>query len=220
MAFCNSCGATIDSSTRFCSKCGAPILASTLPPPAGTNPAPPVAPGTVPATGLSHANPPTQGGGVLKIILIAVGVIVLLGAVTIASLAFFAYRYARHAHVRQDGDNVKVDSPFGSVETSKDPAEAARNLGVDLYPGAEVQQNGSASATFGGIHTASLSAESSDSADKICSFYKSKFPNPVVTTSNGDRCTIVSNDHSNIVTINIHADGDKTKIQISNVTRK
>jgi zinc ribbon protein len=219
MAFCNSCGATIDSSTRFCSKCGAPILASTLPPSAGTNPAPRVPPGTVPVANLPQTNPP-QGGGALKIILIAVGVIVLLGAVTIASLAFFAFRYARHAHVRQDGDNVKVDSPFGSVETNKDPAEVARNLGVDLYPGAEVQPNGSASASFGGIHTASLNAESSDSADKICSFYKAKFPNPVVTSSEDGRCTIVSNDHSNIVTINIHAEGDKTKIQISNVTRK
>jgi hypothetical protein len=217
MAFCNSCGTTIDPSTRFCSKCGAPILASTLPP-TGAGIVPPVSSTTVPATNPSQ--PPPQGGGTLKIILVAVGVIILLGAITLVSLAFFAFHYAHHAHVRQEGDNVKVDSPFGSVETSKDPAEAARVVGVDIYPGAQLQQDGSASATFGNIHTASLSAESSDPADKICSFYKAKFPNPVVTSSDSGRCTIVSNDHSNIVTINVESKGDKTKIQISNVTRK
>jgi hypothetical protein len=221
MAFCNSCGTNIAPGTRFCSKCGAPILASTIPPspgPSAASPGPsaPVAPGAI-------ANPQqaqAQGGGALKIILIAVGVIILLGAVTVASLAFFAFRYAHHSHIRQDGDNVKVDSPFGSVETTKDPTEAVRNLGVDLYPGAEVQPDGSASATFGGVHTSSLSAETSDSPDKVCSFYKTKFPHPVVTSSDAGRCTIVSNDHNRIMTINIDAEGGKTKIQISSVTRK
>jgi hypothetical protein len=215
MAFCNSCGTTITPGGRFCNKCGAPILASTLPP-TGVGAVSPT-PTTVPVPAQAAA---PQGGGALKIILIAVGVIVLLGAISLASLAFFALRYAHHAHVRQDGDNMKVDSPFGSVETSKDPAEVARNLGVDLYPGAEVQQNGSTSASFGGVHTASLTAESSDPVDKVCGFYKAKFPNPVVTTSDSGRCTIVSNDRHNIVTINIKAEGDKTKLQISNVTHK
>ena len=159
-------------------------------------------------------------GGALKVILIAVGVIVLLGVIAIASVAFFAFRVAHHAHVRQDGDNVHLDTPFGSVDTTKDPSEAARNIGVELYPGADVQKNGSASATFGGMHTATLSAESSDSVDKIASFYKARFPNAMVSTSNADHCTIVSKDNGTMITINIQGDGDKTKIQISNVSRK
>jgi hypothetical protein len=56
--------------------------------------------------------------------------------------------------------------------------------------------------------------------DKVASFYKSKFPNAMVTTSDAGRCTIISNDHKSMVTINIEAEGDKTKIQITNVTRK
>jgi hypothetical protein len=193
MAFCNSCGTTINPGIRFCSKCGAPILASTLPP---------------------------QGGGSLKVILIAMVVIVLLGAIGLGSLAFFAMRIARHAHVRQDGDNVKVETPFGNVETSKDPADAARNVGVDLYPGAELQPDGSSSASFGSVHTSSLKAESTDPLEKVSSFYKSKFPNAVVTSSDAGRCTIVSNDHNNIITINIEAADGKTNIQITSVTHK
>jgi hypothetical protein len=213
MAFCNSCGANITPGTRFCSKCGAAILASTLPPavsPAATSAAPPVPASAVPSP---------QGGGALKVVLIVVGVIALLGVLGVASIGFVAWRVAHHAHIHQDGNNVKVDTPFGSVETTKDPAEAARNLGVDLYPGAEVSTNGAATATFGGVHTASLTSESSDSVDKVSSFYKSKFPNAMVSSSNENHCTIISNDNKTMITINIDGKDDRTRIQITRVSR-
>jgi hypothetical protein len=210
MAFCNSCGANIITGTRFCAKCGAAILASSLPP--AVTPAV-AAPPAVPAP----PAPAAQGGGALKVILIVVGVVVLLAVLGVTSVAFFAWHVARHAH-HQDGDNVKVETPFGSVETTKDPSEAARNLGVDLYPGAEVMKNGAATANFGGVHTATLTSESTDSVDKVASFYKAKFPNATVTTSGVDRCTIISNDNKTMITINIEAAGDKTKIQIARVS--
>jgi hypothetical protein len=212
MAFCNKCGSPINAGTRFCNKCGAPILASSLP----SAPPPP------PATGTSATPPaPAQGGNdALKVILIVVGVIVLLGILGVASAGFFAWRLAHHTRVHQEGDNVKVETPFGSVETTKDPAEAARNLGVDLYPGAEVLKDGAATATFGGVHTTSLGSETPDSVDKVSSFYKSKFPDAMVTTSANGHCTIIANGHNSVITINIEARGDKTKIQITNVSNK
>jgi hypothetical protein len=214
MAFCNSCGTSIAPGTRFCSKCGAPILAST--PVAGVTP--PVVAGPVPPA-VNVPPVPAAGGGALKVVLIAVGVVVLVGILGVASLGFFAWHLAHRAHIRQDGDNVKVETPFGSVETTQDPGEAERNLGVDLYPGAEVRKNGAASATFGGVHTASLNSDSTDSVDKVSAFYKAKFPNAMVTTSDSGRCTIISNDHNSMVTINIQADGGKTRIQITNVRK-
>jgi hypothetical protein len=215
MAFCNSCGASLTPGTRFCNKCGATVLAS--------SPAPNVASaaptGTaVPATSLPPS-PTGQGSGALKVILIVVGVIVLLGILSVGSVAFFFWHVARHARVHQDGNNVRVETPFGSVETTKDPADAARNLGVDIYPGAEILKNGSATASFGGIHTASVNSESTDSVDKVASFYKAKFSNAMVTSADSNRCTIISNDHKNMITINIEAQGDKTKIMITNVSR-
>jgi uncharacterized OB-fold protein len=217
MAFCNACGTSIVPGTRFCSKCGAPILASTIPPAGAVaaTPAASVTPTSLPPAGTN------QGSGALKAILIVVGVVVLLGVLGIVSIGIFAWRVAHHAHVRRDGNEVKVETPFGSVETSKDPDEVARNLGVELYPGAEVLKNGANSATFGGIHTVSLNSESADSVDKVASFYKPKFPNAMVTASNAGRCTIISNDHRNMVTINIEAEsGGKTKIRITSVTNK
>src|SRR5271170_1166164 len=129
MAFCNSCGANITAGTRFCNKCGAPILASTLPPttaspvaPAGTPPAAPVPPAAAAAA-------PSSGSNALKVILIVVGVIVVIGVLGLAALGIFLHQIVHHARVRHDGDNVKVEHPFGSVDTTKDPQEAARNLG-------------------------------------------------------------------------------------------
>ena len=102
MAFCNSCGAQLTEGTRFCSKCGAPIT--------GTPAAPAGAPSTPAATAGSSS--------ALKTILIIVGAIVLIGIVGIASLTFIGMRLARHSRVTQEGEHVKVETPFGTAETS------------------------------------------------------------------------------------------------------
>jgi hypothetical protein len=213
MAFCNSCGANIVPGTRFCNKCGAAILASSLPPAAAVS-APPAtsAPPAVTPT-------PTSDGGALKAILIVVGVIVVVAVLCVASLGFFAWRVAHRTHVRQEGNNVKVETPFGTVQTTSDPETAAHDLGVDLYPGAHVLKEGATSATFGSVHTAALNLESSDSVDKVCSFYKPKFPNATVMTSDANQCTIVSQAQKNMITINAKAEGDKTRIVITNVSK-
>ena len=206
MAFCNSCGATLNPGTKFCNKCGATVAAgatagatSTAPPPAAA---------------------PTGGSSALKVILIVVAVIVLVGILGIATVGIIGYRIARNSRVSQNGDHVKVETPFGSVETSKDPDQAAKDLGVDLYPGAEVQRNGASSASFGGIRTVTAVFETSDAPDKVCGFYKSRFPGAMVTTSEQNHCTIVSNDKKNMITINIEASGDNTRLQITNVSKK
>jgi hypothetical protein len=225
MAFCNSCGASIAAGTRFCNKCGAPVLASSPAqasvPTSGAG-APPAAPGTMPVASsypVAAAAPPASGGGALKAILIVVGVIVLVGVLAVTSLAFFAWRVARHTRVRQDGNNMSVETPFGSVRSTNDPDAAARDLGVDLYPGAQALKEGATSASFGSVHTATLNFETSDSVDKVCSFYKPKFPNAMVMTSEANQCTIVSNDQKNMITIAVKAENDKTRIVITNVSK-
>ena len=202
MAFCNACGAALTPGTKFCNKCGDAVAAGPT-----TTAAPP------------PAAAPAGGNSALKIVLIVVAVIVGIGILGVASISFIAYRVAKSAHVTQQGDHVKVETPFGDVEANKDPESAAKDLGIDIYPGAEVQKDGASSATFGAIHTITANFESSDSVDKVCTFYKSKFPNSMVTTSDQNRCTIVSNDQKNMVTVNIEGSGDSTKFQITNVSK-
>jgi hypothetical protein len=197
MAFCNSCGSTLTDGSQFCSKCGKPV---------GT-------PAPVPVAA------PPAGSSALKIVLIVVAVIVALGILGIVTVSVVAYKVAKNAHVTQEGDHVKVETPFGSVETSKDADEAARNLGVEIYPGAEVRQEGAAIATVGAIRTVTASFSSNDSADKVCAFYKSKFPNANVNSSDQNRCTIVNKDQKTVTTINVEGGGDSSTFQIASVTK-
>jgi len=207
MAFCNSCGAPLNAGTKFCNKCGVAVAAS------------PVAP-SVPPTPVPPVPPATGGSSALKIILIVLAVIIGLGILSVGAFSFFIYHVAKRSHVTQEGDHVKVESPFGSVETSKDPEQTAKDLGVEIYPGAQVQKNGSASVSFGNMHSVAATFESSDPVDKVCAFYKSKFPNSTVTTSDQNRCTIVSTDQKNMITINVEPNGDSSKFQITSVSKK
>ena len=206
MAFCNSCGATLADGTKFCSKCGKPITGAAAP--------------TATASGVPAPPPSPGGSNALKVVLIVIGSIILVGVLCVVALTVVGLRIAKHSRVSQNGDNVKVETPFGSVETSKDPDEAAKNLGVDIYPGAQVQQDGASSATFGGMRTVTASFESSDSPDKVCAFYRSKFPGASVSTSERDRCTIVTNAPPNMITINVESSGDASRFQIVAVTKK
>jgi hypothetical protein len=210
MAFCNSCGATLNPGTKFCNKCGVAAAGTSAPGATSSvaSPAPPPAP------------VPTGGSSALKVILIVVAVIVGIGILGVATVGIIGYRIAKSSHVTQNGDHVKVDTPFGTVETSKDPEQAAKELGVDVYPGAEVQRNGASSVSMGNMRTATALFETSDAADKVCSFYKSRFPGAMVTTSEPNHCTIVSNNQKNMITINVEARGDNTKLQITNVSKK
>jgi zinc-ribbon domain len=204
MAFCNSCGAQLAEGTKFCGKCGAGIT--------GAPPIPrAIAPGPPPSSGSSSA---------LKIVLVIVGVIVLIGVLGVATIGIIGYRIAKSAKVSQKGDNVKVETPFGNVETSSDPEQTAKELGVEIYPGAEVQKTGTASVTFGSLHTVTASFESSDSVDKICDFYRLKFPNATVQSSDQTHCSIVSGEKGNSTTITVQSSGDGSKFTIVALTKK
>lgn len=206
MAFCNSCGATLTPGTKFCNKCGAPTGATT-----SASPAAPPAP--------APAAAPKGGSSALKIVLIVVAVIVAIGILGVATVGIIGYRIAKSSHVTQQGDKVKLETPLGTINAN-DPEQAVKDLGIEVYPGAEVQKAGSADVTIFGVHTVTANFVSSDSVDKICDFYKSKFPAANVKSSDQGHCSIVSEDPKNVVTINVQASGDATRFQIASVTKK
>ncbi len=205
MAFCNSCGTTLDAGTKFCNKCGAAV-------PAGN------ASSATPAAAAA-GTPPKQGGGnAVKIIVIVVAVIVGLGIIGIGTVSYIGYRIAKSSHITQKNGQVKVDSPFGSVETNDDPEEVVRNLGVDLYPGAQAQKNGSVSMTIAGMHTSTAVLQTEDSASQVAEFYRSKFPSANYS-GQGDVYTFYSGDKADMTTITIQGANGKTMIQITRVTK-
>lgn len=206
MAFCNSCGAVLNPGAQACSKCGAAV------PGTAAAPAPPK-PAAVPP-------PPPARSSALRIVLAVIAAFVVLGVLGLSVVVFVGYRIAKKSHVTQDGQHVNIETPFGTV-SANDPDQAVRELGVDVYPGAQVQTNGSAAVAFGGVHTVAATFESADSADKVCAFYKSKYPSATVTSSNRSRCTIVSNAPPDVITINVQDEGRAgSKFQITSVSKK
>jgi flagellar basal body-associated protein FliL len=202
MAFCNSCGTTLETSATFCPKCGTAV---------------PMA-AAIPATAASAPVAPPQGNSALKVILIVVAVVIALGILGIGTLTFIVHRIAHNRRVSNRDGNVQVETPFGTVQSTNNPDEAVRNLGIDPYPGARVLEGNSA--TIGGMHTVQAQFESDDSADKVMAFYSSKLPNAKVNTKDQNHYTIVSTDKKNIVTINITSEGSKTRINMATVTGK
>jgi hypothetical protein len=164
--------------------------------------------------------PQPQSSSAVKTVLVVVAAIVVLGIIAVATVAFIGLRIARHTKIENDNGNVRIQSPLGNMQTTTDPEKVAQSLGVDLYPGARVLTGNSADITVAGIHTTAAELETDDSSDKVAAFYKSKFPNPTVSSSGGGSTTIVSRDHHNVVTITIEAEGSKTKVHIANVSGK
>lgn len=203
MAFCNSCGTTLAAGARFCPKCGGAVPVSAAAIPVAAPPAPTTAP---------------QSSSALKIILIVVAVIFVLGILGIGTIAFVVRRIAHRSHIENRDGNVRVETPFGMVQSTNNPDEAARNLGVDPYPGAHVLRGNTA--TIGGMHTVEAEFESDDSAEKVMAFYSSRFPNANVTNKDQNRYTIVSTDKKNLITINIEPEDSKTRIKIASVSGK
>lgn len=201
MAFCNSCGTAMEAGAKFCPKCGAAA-----------------APSAASAVSTAPAAPPA-GSSALKIILIVLAVVVGLGLLSMGTCAFLVHRAINGMHVREQNGNVHVETPFGTVDSTQDPNEAARNVGVDLYPGATVAKGGSANVTFGGMHTAAVELDTSDPASAVNDFYKSKFPGAMMSAQ-GDRYTIVAGDKNNMTTISIEPRDGKTRIHIARVTGK
>jgi hypothetical protein len=202
MAFCNSCGKELVTGTKFCNQCGASVSGS-----------PASASSSVPT-------PPAKSGSALKIVLIVVAVIVGLGVFAVAGFSYFVYHVAKSSHVRREGSNMKVDTPFGSIESSQDPEKISRDLGIDIYPGAQMQKNGAVDSTFGKMHTVTAMFETSDSADQVCGFYKLKFPNAMTAGAPGTNCSLVSNDSGNMITMSVQSTGGTTRLQITSMTKK
>ncbi len=210
MAFCNSCGATLDGGAKFCTKCGAtqPVGRSTSATPSS------------PAAAATPLPAAPKSGNALKVILIVVAVVVGLGILGIAAVSFIGYRIASHTRVRNHDGNVQVETPFGSVQSTTDPDEAARDLGLDLYPGAEVVKGTTSRVNLGTMHTAAADFETSDSPGTVADFYKSRVPGANVISSERDHYAIISTDKKNMLTINIEPKDGKTRIHIAKVSGK
>jgi hypothetical protein len=172
---------------------------------------------------VAQSQPVVTGGGgssALKIILIVVAVIIGLGILGIGTAAFLIHRAVSRTHIHENNGNVKVETPFGTVESSDNPDEAAQNLGLDVYPGATVVKGSTANMTFGQTHTAAAEFESDDPPSRVAEFYKSKMPAATFMSSQTDHFSLATRSKGNMTTVNIEPREGRTRIAISKISGK
>ena len=222
MAFCTGCGARMDDNAKFCTSCGAQVSAAGAPSQASSpGPAAAVAPSPVPPTrvaGPSQPPAPTQGGsGALKVVLIVLGVIVLLGIMVVGMISYGVYR-ARKAIINESGaggttltlPGVKINGGAGASAE-----KVAADLGIEVYPGAVGRKNSAGSVNIGGVTVGGAEFETSDPVSNVVEYYRGKYPNSTIESSDENHQSIVLNSEKGFVAIEVRATGGQTRISIS-----
>lgn len=201
MAFCTSCGAQMADDARFCAGCGAPAQGPT--PVAGAGGVPPA--------------PVTMGkSSALQIVLFVLVVVVVLGVLATAGAFLFGYRFLRRARIEAGPGSATVVTPMGRISRSEDPVAIAKDLGVDVYPGAR-SLPGAKAVDIAGFKVISARFETDDPPDKVAQFYRARFPKSEIQVRDRGRQTLVVNTSKGMIAIKVRPSGDGTRIDISNV---
>jgi len=206
MPFCTSCRAEMDASAQVCPSCGKAV-------------------GGAAPQAAAPAAAPQKSGGALKVILLVLGGLFLLCLVVVVLAVGGAYYFAKQSHVEQGPEGAKVETPFGTVEATKDDAEKiAAKMGIEVYPGARALP-GAASVTMGSMHSATAMYESDDSAEKVAEFYRKQFPHATVTATRGEdekdspHTVMAFGDSGKWTTITIEPSGEGCKFTLASVQK-
>lgn len=220
MAFCTSCGATVEAGKKFCTACGATLPTAPAAAPAAPTAAAPAAAAPAPAA----AQQPKQGGGALKIILIVLGIIFFFAILAIVGVVYVGVRAKKAiesaAVTTTSGGKTTVNTPWGKVGSSEsqDPQEVLDKIGVEAYPGATPVEGSVHVATLGKLKTAAVKFTTSDAPTQVFDFYKGNH-HDAMTAGSGDRYSIMfSGKDKALVTIGIHLMDGKTEIEIGSMT--
>lgn len=200
MPFCTSCSAAMEPTAQVCPSCGKAV--------GGTGPA------------AATSAPPPQKSSALKVILLLLGGFLLLGMLVVGAAAMFIFRMARDTRVEQTSGGAKVETPFGTVETTNEDGVAiAQKMGVEVYPGARPLP-GSASVNVGGMRTATAMFESDDPPEKIEEFYRKQFPRATLNSQRdegGTRSVLMVGDKETWTTITIEGHESGSKFTLASV---
>ncbi len=204
MPFCTSCGNPIEKTTLVCNKCGANIVASSPSiPVTEAKPAP--------------AAPPAKKGGALKIILTILVVLIVIAIIAVAGVVGTVYYMAKHTSMEEHGNTATLKTPLGDIQAGSDAKQVAADMGVELYPGAQVEA-GSGNVSLGSLKAGTVILDTSDSADKVMAFYKEQFPKAAVTVQQDNKQVMTANTTKGVVVITTEALDGRTKITLANVS--
>ncbi|HET9784777.1 MAG TPA: zinc ribbon domain-containing protein [Terriglobales bacterium] len=185
---CPQCQAEIPPGAQFCPACGLRVHGGTAP--------------------LAAHKRPWGGRKVVLWFLLAA---LILAAIFLAGVFYFI----RHTTIVTTTKNGgRVESPFGVLSSSSNPAQLAHNLGLDIYPGATALQG--TQVDLNNSIIVSLQFESSDPAARIISFYHVRYPDAAVKATK-DGLRLVQLNPRDTLTIEALPDSHGTRIRVNDI---
>jgi len=164
--------------------------------------------------------PAKSGGGVMKIILIILGIIAFLVLLVVCLLAYACHKVKQSFHVDSKTGETSVSVPGMSMNADAGMKFTSSDLGTDIYPGAEPSKSGNLRMNIAGSSVVTATFLTTDSKEKVVDFYKDKLGSDASTMDFGANAilSVKKGDHENVqITISQEAnqfDG-KTQIHIS-----
>jgi hypothetical protein len=136
-----------------------------------------------PGAPVQPAAAPPARNYTLKIVLILLGVFAFLVVLAVGAIGYTAWRVSRVLRIdKHPGMTVHTrGDPFSSSPTDQFTAD---DLGIDVYPGAQVAKGGMRMSLPGGPGVAA-NFLTSDSKDKVIAFYKNRLGKGTTTMNVG-----------------------------------
>ena len=171
-------------------------------------------------TDMSTAQGGTAGrrGGIIGWLLMT---FFLLGVLLVVGGIFFVHTIK--VHESGAGNDVRVETPFGSVHVSQNQGGRPETAGMPLYPGAKPLKNRenavvdfSSSLGDSDLHIVAGRWETSDPIDKVEKYYEDKFPDMSVIQHTG-RVEMHSVNGKGKRVIVLYDRGSSTEISLASV---
>jgi hypothetical protein len=161
-----------------------------------------------------------KSGGALKLVLIVLGVLFVLGIVGVGAVAYIAKRAISNAVQTDASGNVASVNIGGTkIQALKDPALVAREMGVEVFPGATPEGNSASSFTIGGVTTMHAQFSTSSSMDEVFDFYKAQYPDASMFDQPESKMLTRGTEDKELLTINVTTQEDKTLIHVTRITK-
>ncbi|MGH9518759.1 MAG: hypothetical protein ACRD2D_03885 [Terriglobales bacterium] len=141
----------------------------------------------------------------------------LLGTIAAVALIFVLAMvyFIRHTTIVTTGKNgSRVEAPSVTVTTDANPALLAKQLGLQMYPGATDAKGAQAEMNNSTIITVSFRTK--DSARRVIGFYHVRYPDATVKAE-GKGAVLVLVSLRDTLTIKANPSGGVTEVQVSDI---
>lgn len=177
------------------------------------------APSATPGT--TAAAPAPQGSSALKIILIVLGVLAMICIIVVGGMVYVGKKVVdrTRAEMAEDRANGTVTTPFGKIQTSKDPIRIAEMMGAEVFPGAKPMPDSSSMVVINGTQMMNANFSTASTEDEVLAFYKEKYPAASIIDTPENKMVMIGDKEKGGIVMTINVENGETIIHMSKIAK-